>query len=148
MKKGFTIFHRDEEKLSPVNRQSALIVRRASELQLHTPPIEPPRKEPTLAERLEFESKIRRARIAKLDAEHGEAIERGEAANATHNKELRQKPKVWKNMWAAKNAKRLAKSRGLPPPTTEELRAVRAAQPGYGQALSFTRPRRPVPASV
>lgn len=128
-----TLWEHKEKKWKPRNKQAALITRRASPLLLHVPPPEPAKREPTLAERLAAESKIRRARIVALEQEAKERRERRAAERAANAKPP--KPKVWKNMWAVKAAKRMAKSRGLPPPTQAQLREIRKAQPNYGQRL-------------
>lgn len=121
-----------ENNWKPRNKQAGFVVRKANELLLHTPPLETT-KAPTLAERLEAESKARLARIALIEKEAKERIERRKKARELKFKP--QKPKVWKHMWAAKYLKRLNKSRGLPPPTTEEIRKFREKQPNFGKLL-------------
>lgn len=131
-----TLWKHEEKKWKPRNKQAALITRRASPLQLHVPPPEPAKREPTLAERLSAESKIRLARIAAIEQEAKELRERRATERAAKAKPP--KPKVWKNMWAAKHAKRMAKSLGLPKPTAEQLRAIRKSQPNYGKPVYTT----------
>lgn len=131
-----TLWKHKEKKWNPINKQAALIIRRASPLLLHAPPPEPAKREPTLAERLAAESKIRLARIAAIEQEAKERRERRAAERDSNVKPP--KPKVWKHMWAVKAEKRMAKSRGLPPPTQAQLRDIRKAQPNYGKPLYST----------
>lgn len=128
-----TVFRDENKKWKPRNMQAAMIVRRASALLLHTPPPEPVKREPTLGERLEAESKIRLARIAAVELEIVERRERKALLRAS-----RGKPKptpVWKNMWIVKHAKRMAKSRGLPAPSQSELRSLRLSQYTTGKLI-------------
>ncbi len=128
-----TLFKHEEKKWKPRNKQAALIVRRANPMLLHTAPFDESKREPTRAERLESEAKALRLSIENREAENKARLERRAAIRAAEVKPI--KVKTNKNMWAARYARKMAKSRGLPPPTTEELRAIRKAAPGYGQTL-------------
>jgi len=128
-----TLWKHQEKTWKPRNKQAALITRRANPLLLHVPPPEPAKREPTLAERLSAESKIRTARIEALEQAAKER--RDLRASKRALKANPPKPKVWRNLWAVKAAKRMAKSRGLPPPTQSQLLEIRKAQPNYGKPL-------------
>lgn len=128
-----TLWHHEEKKWKPRNKQAALITRRANPLLLHTPPPEPPTIAPTHEERIAQESQERRLKIEALELESKLLRERRAAERASKTRPP--KPKVWKNMWAAKAAKKMAKLRGLPAPTSEQLRVIRKAQPNYGKPL-------------
>ncbi len=127
-----TLFKHEEKIWKPRNKQAAMIMRRASPLLLHTPPEELTHY-PTRAEILEAESKIRLARIAAIEAEQNEKRERKALARAAIKVAIQ--PKKWKHMWAVKAAKRMAKSRGLPPPTQKQLMDIRKAQPNFGKPI-------------
>jgi len=124
-----TLWKHSEKKWKPRNKQAAMIVRKATGYSV--PPREPPKLAPTLAQRLAAESKIRVERIARLEQELKERKERRAASKL----KIMPKTKVWRNMWLAKHLRRMAKSRGLPTPSKEVIRAARMADPNYGKPL-------------
>ncbi len=122
------LHHNPHKEWKPRNKQAAIVVSRAS--WLHQPPHEPEKavRLPTPEEEhVAYRNELRK-RIEAHDAE--EARLKAERL-ATPPKP--KKPQKQKCMWAAKLLKNLHKQRGLPPPTTEQIRAYRKAQTNYGQ---------------
>ncbi len=112
----------------PRNKQAALVVSKSS--WIHQAPHEPEKAVRLLTpeeEHIAYRNELRR-RIEAHDAEE----ERRKALKKSEPKKP-VKPQKQKCMWAAKFLKNLHKQRGLPPPTTEEIRAYRKAQSNYGQ---------------
>ncbi len=128
-----TVFKKPEKKWRPVNKQAALITRRANPLLLHVAPAVSV-KAPTLAERLEAESKIRLARIARLEVEAKERIARRAANRMANQKAPTVKP--YRHLWATRYLKRMNKSRGLPAPTNQELLDFIKSQPNFGKPIT------------
>lgn len=112
----------------PRNKQAAIVVCKAS--WIHQAPHDPEKaiKLPTPEEEhVAYRNELRK-RIEAHEAEKArlDALKKSEPPKPP-------KPKKQKCMWAAKLLKNLHRQRGLPPPTTEEIRAYRMSQPNYGK---------------
>jgi hypothetical protein len=129
-----TIFKQETKKFKPVNKQAALIVRRAS--WLYAPPEPEATFAPTQAEILAQHRESRLMRLKSIQEEAVQRIARRKAIREANRKP--DKPKVQKNKWMLKAMRQMAKSRGLPPPTKAEITLAQKSLPNYGKPLYAT----------
>lgn len=140
--KDQTLWTDPEKKFKPINKQAALIARKANPW--HLPPEETPKpvivKRKTPAEIIaEYEAKAKEAhRIAE---EHRLAKAAKRAAKPKATPEMR----TLTNRWLARQMRREAKRNGLPKPTKGQINAAIAKQPGTGMPLFSSPPPEPKP---
>lgn len=115
------LMRQPDQGWKPVNTQASMITRPAKDLE-RAP------EEKRFAETTE--EIVNRQRKAIQDN-----IKRIEAIPKKEPKQKKVKAKRGKCLWAAKLAKRLAKQKGLPPPTAEELRDIRRSQAGFDETI-------------
>src|SRR5690606_34099871 len=114
------------KKWAPINKQAALITRKATGYAL---PPEPLKAAPLRQEVLLAEQKEQEARAKQLEAE-GEVIKQREREKRDEKKvQRRSRPKKANCTWAARWYRRLAKQKGLPKPTSKEVEAYVKKQP-------------------
>lgn len=128
-----TLFHKDDKKWKPRNLQAALVIRRANPLLLHVAPHEPV-FEKSESDRLKDELKYLRQKIENAEAANRERKLLRDYMRISSRKP--DPPKFSKNMWAARAERKRRKYLGLPPLSTEEMRAHRKSMPGFGIEIS------------
>lgn len=135
MKNHPTLWTLKEKKFTPINKQAALITRKAADCFL--PPEPGPKFELTFAQKLEIERVERRLKIERLEKENAERDKEIQAKKAAHRDEQRKKleSKTIKNRWMLKHIRTLNKLRGLPRPTKQEVESAKRKAPGYGNKL-------------
>lgn len=112
-------FARDDgKKWKPRNKQTAFVIRPAQ--WINQPPTEP-KILPSLAEQ-----------VASFQAECRHKV-REIQSNLPPLKPAPKVQPIIRSSWAGKYLRRLAKSKGLPPPTPAEIEAFKRGQPHYGE---------------
>jgi len=121
MKQDKTLWRDKESKWKAINLQSVRITFKAKGL--HIAPIQPA---PNAHQQRELEQKQlqERARKAKLEIEAHKKEAKKKQDEHNRMQQKRSESQV-KSMWVAKHLKRMAKRRGEPMPTTNQIRKAR-----------------------